>query len=287
MRGVVEASFWSSCGNAGIAAVGVDRDEAMVGGAGGGGSMWFMVTCWSSWAAGPEESLGGIFAGHLVEHLEREEIVELVRLAFSRLRPTGVLLLEAVNPLCLLTYAGFYGDFTRVAPVPPLALQWLAESCGFVSVGVEYACPVPEERKLRPLPESAGEGAEVEAFNRGVAAANELLFGFQEYALIGSQAGLSGRMWILVASAFRPSWEPEQEDLGRAARDRATRSRARSGVDPDPVRPRSGCAVGSAVRVPDDECQRRWRAAGGDRHPLPSVAPSAQGPVADRALSMA
>ena len=35
----------------------------------------------------PEESHGGIFAAHLVEHLEREEIVELVRLAFSRLRP--------------------------------------------------------------------------------------------------------------------------------------------------------------------------------------------------------
>jgi O-antigen chain-terminating methyltransferase len=110
-------------------------------------------------------------------------------LAFSRLGPGGVLVLEAVNPLCLLTYASFYGDLTRVAPVPPPALQWLAESCGFVSVGVEYAGPVPEEDKFRPLPDSAGEEVEVEAFNRGVAAANELLFGFQGYVLTAQKPG--------------------------------------------------------------------------------------------------
>jgi hypothetical protein len=139
--------------------------------------------------AQPTGSVGGIFAGHLVERLERREIVEFVRLAFSRLRPGGVLVLEAVNPMCLSAYAGFYEDLTRVAPVPSLALQWLAESVGFVSVELEYASPVAEERKMTPLPASAGEGAEVEAFNRGVAAANELLFGFQEYALTAEKPG--------------------------------------------------------------------------------------------------
>ena len=80
------------------------------------------------------ESHGGIFAGHLVEHLERDEVVELVRLAFSRLRPGGVLVVETVNPMCLLTHATFYEDLTRTGPVPPLALKWLAESCGFAPV---------------------------------------------------------------------------------------------------------------------------------------------------------
>lgn len=77
-----------------------------------------------------EESLGGIFAGHLIERLERGQIVEFARLAFSRLRPNGVLVLEAIDP------------------VPALALQWLAESVGFASVEIEYASPVPEEQKL-------------------------------------------------------------------------------------------------------------------------------------------
>ena len=56
----------------------------------------------------------------------------------------------------LLTYATFYGDFTRVGPVPPLALKWLAESCGFTPVEIEYTSPVPAEHKLRPLPSLGG-----------------------------------------------------------------------------------------------------------------------------------
>jgi SAM-dependent methyltransferase len=132
----------------------------------------------------PEGSHGGIFAGRLVEHLERAEVIELVRLAFSRLRRDGVFVVETVNPMCLLTHTTFYEDFTRTAPVPPLALKWLAESCGFAPVAIEYSSPTPDEYKLGPLPSSAGDKPEVEAFNRGLAAANNLLFGFQEYALV-------------------------------------------------------------------------------------------------------
>jgi hypothetical protein len=132
----------------------------------------------------PEGSLGGIFAGRLVEHLERAEVIELVRLAFSRLQPDGVFVVETVNPMCLLTHTTFHEDFTRTVPVPPLALKWLAESCGFAPVEIEYSSPTPDEYKLKPLPSSTGDKPEVEAFNRGLAAANDLLFGFQEYALV-------------------------------------------------------------------------------------------------------
>lgn len=170
--GCDRGEFFDLLRGAGIPAVGVDDGDVL----------GFL-------GARPVESLGGIFAGHLVERLERHQIGEFARLAFSRLRPDGVLVLEAINPMCLSTYGGFYEDLTRVAPVPPLAVQWLAESVGFVAVEVEYTSPVAEERKLAPLPASAGGGTEVEAFNRGVAAANELLFGFQEYALTAHKPG--------------------------------------------------------------------------------------------------
>ena len=172
MPAVAEVSSSSFCTRPGIPAVGVDQGDVL----------GFL-------GARPKESVGGIFAGHLVERLERREVVEFARVAFRSLRPGGVLVLEAVNPICLSTYAGFYDDLTRVAPVPPLALQWLAESVGFVSVEIEYTSPVPEDRKLRALPASAGGEAEVDAFNRGLAAANELLFGFQEYALTAHRSG--------------------------------------------------------------------------------------------------
>ena len=85
-----------------------------------------------------ESSLGGIFTRHLIDHFERAEIVEFVRLAFSRLRPDGIFVVVA-----------------HFAAVPPLALQWLVESCGFVSGEVEQPAP-----------------------------AEDSLVGFQEYALI-------------------------------------------------------------------------------------------------------
>ncbi len=170
--------------DAGVVAVGVDSDAARVDRCRALGLDAIHDDVLHFLRGRPDESHGGIFAANLVEHLAGAEVVELVRLAFSRLRPGGVLVMATVNPSCLLTYAGFYGDFTHVAPVPPLALEWLAQSCGFASADVEYAFPVPADHRLRPLPASAGPDAEVEAFNRGLDAANELLFGFQEYSLI-------------------------------------------------------------------------------------------------------
>jgi SAM-dependent methyltransferase len=169
---------------AGVNAIGVDRDPAMIARCRELGldvrhdeAMHFL-------RGRPESSHGGVFAGHLVEHLEPGAVVELLRLAFSRLRPGGVLVIETVNPMCLLTHATFRDDVTRVGSVPPSALTWLAESCGFAPGEIEYCSPVPPEHKLRPLPASAGAEAEVEAFNRGLTVANDLLFGFQEYALV-------------------------------------------------------------------------------------------------------
>jgi SAM-dependent methyltransferase len=173
----------------GVAAVGVDNDEAMVGRCRELGLDAVHDDALRFIRGRPEESHGGILAAHLLEHLERGHVIDLVRLAFSRLRPGGVLVVATVNPMSLLTYAGFYGDFTHAAPVPAPALEWLAQSCGFASVEIEYASPVPAEHKLAQLPASAGGEAQLEAFNRGLDAANELLFGFQEYALIARKPG--------------------------------------------------------------------------------------------------
>lgn len=170
----------------GIVAVGVDSDEAMVARCRELGLDAVQGDIVEYLRGRPEEAYGGIFAARLIEHLERDEIVELMRLAFSRLRPGGVLVVQTVNPMRLLTH---YGDLACVTPVPPLALQWLAEACGFISVAVEHTSPAPDEQELKPLGQSAGVEAEVTAFNRGVAASNELLFGFQEYALIAYKSG--------------------------------------------------------------------------------------------------
>ena len=187
--GCGRGAFLELLREANIAAVGVDSDQATVASCRRRGLDVVHADVLQFLRARPDNSQGGIFASHLIEHLERGEIVEFVRVAFRKLSPGGVLVLEAINPMCLLTYAGFYGDFTSIAPVSPPALEWLADSCGFSSVAIEGTSPVPPERRLRPLPATVGGGAEVEAFDRGIGATNELLFGFQEYALTAHKPG--------------------------------------------------------------------------------------------------
>jgi 2-polyprenyl-3-methyl-5-hydroxy-6-metoxy-1,4-benzoquinol methylase len=170
--------------DAGVSATGVDLDEQMVAQC---RTLGFEVVHDDGIAyldAQPESSLGGIFAAQVIEHLRTEELTRLVRLAYSRLRPGGVAVLETLNPACLLATTTFTLDFTHLRMVHPLALQWLAQSVGF-EADIEYVTPVGEERKLRPLPGSSGLSADqLEAFNRGIASANDLLFGFQEYAVV-------------------------------------------------------------------------------------------------------
>jgi SAM-dependent methyltransferase len=131
---------------ANIAAVGVERAEAMVTQCRSLGLDVIHDDVLHFLRERAEGSLDGIFAGHPIECVERGEIVEFVRLAFRALRPGGLLVLEAVNP-----------------PVPPLALQWLAESSGFVSIEIDYTSPVAAEQEV-PLV-------------------------FQEYALIAHKPG--------------------------------------------------------------------------------------------------
>lgn len=169
--------------DAGIPAVGVDSDGSMVTQCRSLGLEVIHDDVLHFLAERSEGSLGGIFAGHLIEHLGRGEVVEFVRLAFSRLAPEGVLVMETVNPLCVSTDASLYGDSTHVAPVPPNALEWLARSFGFASIAVEFTSPVPDENALNPIPASAGGSAELDAVNRSTVAADELLFRFQGYAV--------------------------------------------------------------------------------------------------------
>ena len=138
-----------------IAAVGVDRDESMVARCRELGLDAIQSDILPFLRGRSEGSLGAIFAGHLIEDLERGEIVEFVRLAFSRLRPAGVLLVETVNPLCLSTYASFYGDFTHIGPVRAFAPVAGANRAASSRVEVEHTAPVPDELKLRGLPASA------------------------------------------------------------------------------------------------------------------------------------
>ncbi len=131
-----------------------------------------------------DDSLGGVFAAQVIEHLEPTRIVSLMRTARRKLRADGVLILETVNPGSVVALTNFYLDFTHVKPVHPLALQWLAESLEYADSELLYLSPVEDGPRLRPLPDGVGTEEEAGEFNDAVVATNEVLYGPRDYALI-------------------------------------------------------------------------------------------------------
>jgi 2-polyprenyl-3-methyl-5-hydroxy-6-metoxy-1,4-benzoquinol methylase len=166
-----------------VSAIGVDLEEGMVEQCNARGFEAIRQDGLSYLGSRAENSLGGVFAAQVIEHLEAPDLVRLVRLALSRLRPGGVLVLETINPASLLSLSTFYADLTHRKPVHPEALRWLAESVGFVA-DIEYTSPVAPDHRLAPLAGTAIPVADLAEFNRGIAFADHLLFADQEYALV-------------------------------------------------------------------------------------------------------
>jgi O-antigen chain-terminating methyltransferase len=134
-------------------------------------------------AARPDESVGGIFSAQFIEHLPPSRVAELVKLCHRKLVPRGSLVLETPNPACLMVFAdSFYRDFSHVQPIHSDTMKFLLEATGFREVEVKTLAPVDPSMRMPPLP---GSDPALVAFNQGIERLNALLFGFQDYAVIG------------------------------------------------------------------------------------------------------
>jgi O-antigen chain-terminating methyltransferase len=137
-------------------------------------------------AALPDDSLGGIFAAQVIEHLHPVRIIELVDLCHRKLGPGGVLILETPNPKCLMVFADtFYKDPSHVQPAHPDTMQFLFEALNFHQIELRFLGAVDP---LMRIPSLQLPGADLRRFNEGIDRLNSLLFGFQEYAVIGRKS---------------------------------------------------------------------------------------------------
>jgi SAM-dependent methyltransferase len=130
----------------------------------------------------PDESLGGIFAAQVVEHLQPDYLVALLQRAHDVLRPGGVLALETVNVACWFAFFQSYvRDITHVRPLHPETLAYFVRASGFPHVDVQFRSPYPEAHKLQHVP---GGDALHYAVNANVDKLNSLLFTHLDYAVI-------------------------------------------------------------------------------------------------------
>ncbi|HLG96853.1 MAG TPA: methionine biosynthesis protein MetW [Bryobacteraceae bacterium] len=104
----------------------------------------------------PDSSLGGIVCCQVIEHLPRERVPELVRLAHAKLRSGALFALETPNPECLAIFAThFYIDPTHRHPIPPALAGFYLEEAGFGRIEIERLSPALDTiPSLAALPEA-------------------------------------------------------------------------------------------------------------------------------------
>ena len=101
---------------AGVEARGVDADADMVAYARGEGLDVEQADALAYLESLDDGSLGGIFAGQVVEHLPPATLLRLLQLAASKLRPGGLLVAETINPLSPLALRSYFaGPHARPA----------------------------------------------------------------------------------------------------------------------------------------------------------------------------
>ncbi len=138
----------------------------------------------------PDSSLGGVFSAQVIEHLPPRVLINLVNVSYDKLRPRGVFLAETPNPMCFLGMSTHFTiDLTHEKPIHPETIKFLMESVGFTDVIVRYTSPVPDELRLQMLDSidlSQGRStSSVATINSNLEKLNNLLFGYQDYAVIG------------------------------------------------------------------------------------------------------
>lgn len=168
----------------GLAAIGVDLNPEMVAACQKQGLNASESDAVAFLRQQPDGRFGGILMSQLIEHLPLEQLTELVNLCVAKLAGGGVLIAETINPQCLTTFSSaFYLDLTHIKPIHPEATRFLWRWAGLHEIEVLYLSPVPEDGKLEIFGESRDELAA--AFNRNMTRLNQLLYGYQDYAVKG------------------------------------------------------------------------------------------------------
>jgi O-antigen chain-terminating methyltransferase len=188
--GCGRGEFLELCQKTGIEARGVDLDAGMVAYCRAAGLAAEHADALVTLEALPDNALGGIFCAQVIEHLAPEAIIALVRPSHRKLRPGGVVLCETPNPACLTVFSGaFYVDLSHIKPIHPEAARFVLEAAGFRAVEIRYVNPVPPDGKLQRLEPfwymRRYEEAFLSQINDNFERLNQLLWGAQDYAVIG------------------------------------------------------------------------------------------------------
>ena len=137
-----------------------------------------------------DETLGGLIATQVVEHLEPPYLLALLDHTQRVLRPGSMMILETINASCWLAFFESYlRDITHARALHPDTLKYLVTASGFVDAEVHFKAPIAPANRLQPSPRAAKGGspaldALTETFDGNIERLNRLLFSALDYAVI-------------------------------------------------------------------------------------------------------
>ncbi len=195
--GCGRGEFLALLEGAGVSAQGVDVNADMAAAARERGLTAVANDALAHLSSLADESLGGLFAAQVVEHLEPSYLIRLLEVAFHKLRPGAPIVLETINAACWVAFFSSYlRDLTHVRPIHPETLEFLTRASGFERVSIRYSAPVAEHTRMKSVdvPQDILDSSEASAraiveaaraININSAILNKLAFSYHDYAVIG------------------------------------------------------------------------------------------------------
>ena len=188
--GCGRGEFLSLMKENGIGAKGIDMNEDMVMYCQKNGLEVNQDNALSYLTSLNDKTLDGIFLAQVVEHLQPTELINMVKLSYDKLQYGSYFIAETINPLCVMASQWFYLDLSHVKLIHPDTMRFVMESIGFRDIEFKFFSPVPEESKLKKIDTSEGDEQDMnryELINQNIEKLNQLLYGNQDYAVIGKK----------------------------------------------------------------------------------------------------
>jgi SAM-dependent methyltransferase len=129
--GCGRGEFLDALRDRGIRGVGVDMDPTMVERCREKGHEVHLADAASYLQGLEDDSVPGVFAAQVIEHLSADQLNELLALTRAKLAPGGVAVFETVNPHSPAALKAFWTDTTHHHPLFPEVTLALARLAGF------------------------------------------------------------------------------------------------------------------------------------------------------------
>lgn len=127
-----------------------------------------------------DNSLGGIIMTQVIEHMEPNYLIDIIELAYKKLKSGAYFIAETINPQSLIVFTeAYFMDLSHTRMMHPYTIKFLVEEKGFNDITIKYLSKVGDDLRLPEVSELPTE------FNSAINKLNDVVYGYRDYAIIG------------------------------------------------------------------------------------------------------